>query len=125
MKYTKLKILLSPYKAQFDRSPRHIKIISMLCVIWLSTPIDLFDIFFPWAAFTDDLFIAGVLLKMLYKHGGLPEDKVITPIDLLKNLFGKDKDHKRTAMTYEDLAISAKIFLEQVSKENKIGISLT
>ena len=125
LKINKLKILLSPYKAQFDRSPRHIKVLSLLCVIWLSTPIDPFDILFPWAAFSDDLFIAGVLLKMLYKHGGIPEDKVITPVDLLKNLFGKDKDHKRTVMTYEELAISAKIFLEQVSKENKIGVSLT
>jgi hypothetical protein len=125
MKYTNLKILLTPYKAQFDRSPRHIKVLALLCVIWLSTPIDPFDILFPWAAFTDDLFIAGVLLKMLYKHGGIPEDKVITPVELLKNLFGKDKDHKRTVMTYEELSVSAKIFLEQVSKENKIGVSLT
>ena len=125
MKYTNLKILLSPYKAQFVRSPRHIKFMSILCVIWLASPIDPFDILFPWAAFNDDIFIAGLLLKMLYKHGGLPEDKVITPLELLKNLFGKDKDHKRTVMTYEELSISAKIFLEQVSKENKIGVILT
>jgi uncharacterized membrane protein YkvA (DUF1232 family) len=117
MKYNKLKILLKPYRAQFDRSPRHIKVMSILCVVWLASPIDLFDILFPWAAFTDDIFIAGVLLKMLYKHGGLPEDKVITPIELLKNLLGKDKEHKHTAMTYEELAISAKIYLEQVSKD--------
>jgi uncharacterized membrane protein YkvA (DUF1232 family) len=117
MKYNKLKILLKPYRAQFDRSPRHIKVISILCVVWLASPIDPFDILFPWAAFTDDIFIAGVLLKMLYKYGGLPEDKVITPIELLKNLFGKDKEHKHTAMTYEELAISAKIYLEQVSKD--------
>jgi len=117
MKYTNLKILLRPYKAQFDRSPRHIKIISTLCVIWLATPIDLFDILFPWAAFTDDLFIAGLLLKMLYKHGGVSEDKIITPLELLKKLFGKDQEHRHTVMTYEELAISAKIFLHQVSKD--------
>lgn len=125
MRIKKLKILLSPYRAQFDRSPRHIKALSLLCVIWLSTPIDPFDILFPWAAFTDDIFVAGILLKMLYKHGGVPEDKVITPIELLKILFGKDKDHRRIVMTYEELAISAKIFLEQVSKENRVGVSLT
>lgn len=125
MRIKKLKILLSPYRAQFDRSPRHIKALSLLCVIWLSTPIDPFDILFPWAAFTDDIFVAGILLKMLYKHGGVPEDKVITPIELLKILFGKDKDHRRIVMTYEELAISAKIFLEQVSKENQVGVSLT
>ena len=117
MKYNKLKILLKPYRAQFDRSPRHIKVLSILCVVWLASPIDLFDVLFPWAAFTDDIFIAGLLLKMLYKHGGLPEDKVITPIELLKNLFGKDKEHKHISMTYEELAISAKIYLEQVSKD--------
>jgi uncharacterized membrane protein YkvA (DUF1232 family) len=125
MRIKKLRILLSPYRAQFDRSPRHIKALSLLCVIWLSTPIDPFDILFPWAAFTDDIFVAGMLLKMLYKHGGLPEDKVITPIELLKSVFGKDKDHKRTSMTYEELAISAKIFLEQASKENRVGVNLT
>lgn len=125
MRIKKLKILLSPYREQFDRSPRHIKALSLLCVIWLSTPIDPFDILFPWAAFTDDIFVAGILLKMLYKHGGVPEDKVITPIELLKILFGKDKDHRRIVMTYEELAISAKIFLEQVSKENRVGVSLT
>ena len=125
MRIKKLRILLTPYRAQFDRSPRHIKALSLLCVIWLSTPIDLFDILFPWAAFTDDIFIAGILLKMLYKHGGLPEDKVITPIELLKSLFGKDKDHRRTSMTYEELAISARIFLEQASKENRVGVNLT
>jgi uncharacterized membrane protein YkvA (DUF1232 family) len=91
--------------------------LSILCVVWLASPIDPFDVLFPWAAFTDDLFIAGILLKMLYKHGGLPEDKVITPIELLKNLFGKDKEHKHIEMTYEELAISAKIYLEQVSKD--------
>jgi len=117
MKYNKLKILLKPYRAQFDRSQRHIKVLSILCVVWLASPIDPFDILFPWAAFTDDIFIAGLLLKMLYKHGGLPEDKIITPIELLKSLFGKDKEHKHTAMTYEELAISAKIYLEQVSKD--------
>ena len=125
MRIKKLRILLTPYRAQFDRSPRHIKALSLLCVIWLSTPIDPFDILFPWAAFTDDIFIAGILLKMLYKHGGLPEDKVITPIELLKSLFGKDKDHRRTSMTYEELAISARIFLEQASKENRVGVNLT
>jgi uncharacterized membrane protein YkvA (DUF1232 family) len=117
VKINKLKILLSPYKAQFDRSPRHIKIVSLLCVVWLSAPIDPFDILFPWAAFTDDIFIAGLLLKMLYKHGGVPEDKIITPLELLKKLFGKDQEHKHTVMTYEELAISAKIFLHQVSKD--------
>jgi hypothetical protein len=87
--------------------------------MWLSSPIDPFDILFPWAAFTDDIFIAGVLLKMLHKHGGVPEDEIITPIELLKKLFGKDKDHKHTDMTYEELAFSAKIFLERVSKDKE------
>lgn len=122
MKIAKIKIVLKPYKDQFDRSPWYIKTLSLLCVVWLSAPIDPFDVLFPWAAFTDDIFLAGMLLKMLYKHGGLPEDKVITPIELLKSLFGKDKDHRRTVMTYEELALSAIIFLEQVSKEqNRIG----
>ena len=57
--------------------------------MYLSVPIDLFDILFPWAAFADDLFLAGLLLKMLHKHGGLPEEDKTTPVELLRNLFNR------------------------------------
>lgn len=85
----RLNKLFKPYKAQFDRSPIRIKIIAILCVMYLSVPIDLFDILFPWMAFTDDLFIAGILLKILHKHGGLPEEDRTSPIELLKDIFKK------------------------------------
>lgn len=60
-----------------------------MCVMYLSVPIDPFDILFPWAAFSDDLFIAGLLLKMLHKYGGLPEEDKTTPVELLRNLFNR------------------------------------
>ena len=87
-----------------------------MCVIYLSVPIDPFDILFPWAAFSDDLFIAGILLKMLHKYGGLPQEESITPVELLKTLFGRDKDKGKT-MTDEEISLSTKIFLNDICKD--------
>ena len=103
--------VFKPYKAQFDRSPLHIKIIAVLCVMYLSVPIDPFDILFPWMAFTDDLFIAGILLKILHKHGGLPEEDKTSPIDLLREIFNRvDKKQEPTSL-------ATKIFLDEVCKD--------
>ncbi len=55
-------------------------------------PIDLFDILFPWMAYSDDLFLATVLLKLLHKYGGLPDEDKTTAKDLLKEVIGlKDR----------------------------------
>jgi uncharacterized membrane protein YkvA (DUF1232 family) len=102
--------VFKPYKAQFDRSPLHIKIIAVLCVMYLSVPIDLFDILFPWAAFTDDLFIAGILLKILHKHGGLPEEDKTSPIDLLRDIF------KRVDKKQEPTSLAAHLFIDNVCR---------
>jgi uncharacterized membrane protein YkvA (DUF1232 family) len=59
--------------------------------MYLSVPIDPFDILFPWMAFADDLFIAGILLKILHKYGGLPEEVLTSPIELLKDVFNRTK----------------------------------
>ena len=73
--------------------------------MYLSVPIDPFDILFPWAAFSDDLFIAGVLLKILHKHGGLPDEARITPVELLSDIFkrtDKSKDSSLAVKTFKD-----------------------
>jgi uncharacterized membrane protein YkvA (DUF1232 family) len=80
-----------PYKAQFYRCPIHIKVIAILCVMYLSVPIDPFDILFPWMAFADDLFLAGILLKILHKYGGLQEETLTSPIELLRDVFNRTK----------------------------------
>ena len=87
----KLKLALRPYKAQFKRSPTWVKIVAIICITYIMIPIDLFDILFPWIAYSDDLFIAGILLKLLHKYGGLPEEDKTTPIELIKSILGKDK----------------------------------
>ena len=92
--------VFKPYKAQFYRCPIHIKIIAVLCVMYLSVPIDPFDILFPWMAFTDDLFIAGILIKILHKHGGLPEEDRTTPRDLLRDIF-KRVDRSKDDQSYQ------------------------
>jgi uncharacterized membrane protein YkvA (DUF1232 family) len=105
--------VFKPYKAQFDRSPLHIKIIAVLCVMYLSVPIDPFDILFPWMAFSDDLFIAGILLKILHKHGGLPEEDKTSPIDLLREIFNRTN----TKTKIEHTSLSTKIFVDHVCKD--------
>jgi uncharacterized membrane protein YkvA (DUF1232 family) len=105
--------VFKPYKAQFDRSPRHIKIIAILCVMYLSVPIDPFDILFPWMAFSDDLFIAGILLKILHKHGGLPEEVRTSPIELLRDIFKRTNPKTKI----EHTSLSTKIFVDHVCKD--------
>jgi uncharacterized membrane protein YkvA (DUF1232 family) len=86
---------LKPYKEQFKRSPLWVKIVASLCIGWLLLPIDPWDILFPWIAFHDDLFIAGILLKLLHKYGSLPDEELTKPIDLLKDIFKKSEGIKK------------------------------
>lgn len=41
-------------------------------------------------AYSDDLFLAGVLLKLLHKHGSLPGEDKTTPMDIIKQLTKKN-----------------------------------
>jgi uncharacterized membrane protein YkvA (DUF1232 family) len=91
---TKIKNGLRPYVEQFKRCPRWVKIVATLCVMYLAMPIDLWDVLFPWAAFADDLFIAGVLLKLLHKYGGLPDEDHTSPLQLLKKIKAEPKKNK-------------------------------
>jgi len=58
-------------------------------------PIDPFDVLFPWLAYSDDLFIAGLLLKLLHKYGSLPDEVPVKPVDLIKDIFTKSGGIKR------------------------------
>ena len=75
------------YVAQFKRAPWWVKVIATLCLTYLVIPIAPFDILFPWMAFSDDPFMAGLLLKLLHKYGSLPEDEKLTPLQLLTKLL--------------------------------------
>ncbi len=75
------------YIAQFKRAPWWVKVIATLCLTYLVIPIDPFDILFPWMAFSDDLFIAGLLLKLLHKYGSVPGDEKLTPVQLLRKIL--------------------------------------
>jgi uncharacterized membrane protein YkvA (DUF1232 family) len=85
----KIKEIIRPYRNQFKRSPIWVKITVMICLVYIAIPIDLFDILFPWMAYSDDLFLATLLLKLLHKYGGLPDEDKTTPKDLLKQILGK------------------------------------
>lgn len=82
-----------PYVAQFKRSPIWVKSVAILCVLWLTMPIDPWDILFPWLAFHDDIFVATILLKLLHKYGGLPDEDRTTPKDIVAKLVNKKHKH--------------------------------
>ena len=63
--------------------------------MWIASPIDVWDIVFPFAAYADDLFLAGILLKLLHKYGSLPEEELSTPrylVDQIKTMVFLNKD---------------------------------
>lgn len=78
---------LRQYVAQFKRAPWWVKVIATICLTYLVIPIDPFDVLFPWMAFSDDLFIAGLLLKLLHKYGSIPGDEKLTPVQLLTKIL--------------------------------------
>lgn len=89
---TKIRNGLRPYVAQFKRSPLWVKVIATLCLAYLAMPIDPWDVLVPWLAWQDDLFIAGLLLKLLHKYGGLAEEDRMTPSQLLTNIVTAVKE---------------------------------
>jgi len=84
--------IAKPYIAQYKRSPLWVRIVSFLIIVYIATPIDPFDILFPWMAFSEDIFLAGVLLKLLHKHGALPEEDKTTPKDIINQIVRARKE---------------------------------
>lgn len=82
---------LRQYVDQFKRAPWWVKAIATLCIGYLVMPIDPFDVIFPWLAFSDDLFVAGMLLKLLHKYGSIPGDEQLTPVQLLTKIKAEIK----------------------------------
>ena len=87
-----LRDIAKPYIAQYRRSPLWVRIVSFAIVIYIATPIDPFDVLFPWMAFSEDLFLAGVLLKLLHKYGSLPEEDKTTPRDIMDQIIKARKE---------------------------------
>jgi len=81
-----LRDIARPYIAQYKRSPLWVRIVSFVIVIYIATPVDPFDVLFPWMAFSEDLFLAGVLLKLLHKYGSLPTEDRTTPSDIIEQI---------------------------------------
>jgi uncharacterized membrane protein YkvA (DUF1232 family) len=81
-----IKEIAKPYLAQYRRSPRWVRSLSFLIIMYIATPIDLWDILVPFAAYADDLFLAGVLLKLLHKYGSLPDEEQTSPRDIINQI---------------------------------------
>ena len=81
-----LRDIAKPYIAQYKRSPLWVRIVSFAIVIYIAIPVDPFDVLFPWMAFSEDLFLAGVLLKLLHKYGSLPSEDKTTPRDIIEQI---------------------------------------
>lgn len=50
------------------RAPLHVKLLTVLGVLYLASPIDLIPDFIPVIGQMDDILIAGLLIKMLSKY---------------------------------------------------------
>jgi uncharacterized membrane protein YkvA (DUF1232 family) len=85
----RFKAALQPLREQFRRAPLWVKVVAFICLVYILTPIDPWDVLVPWLAWQDDLFIAGVLLKLLHKYGARPEEEPSTAKELLRKLFTK------------------------------------
>lgn len=67
------------------RAPLHVKLLTVLGVLYLASPIDLIPDFIPVIGQMDDILIAGLLIKMLSKYAAegaqLPDPgKLLTKI---------------------------------------------
>jgi len=89
-----IRTIAKPYLAQYKRSPLWVKVVSSLIIAYIAFPIHLWDILFPWMAFSEDLFLAGVLLKLLHKYGSLPQEDKTTPRDIMDKIIA---DRKKNA----------------------------
>lgn len=83
--------IAKPYIAQYKRSPLWVKVVSFLIISYIAFPIHIWDILFPWMAFSEDIFLAGVLLKLLHKYGSLPSEDKTTPSDIIKQIIKERK----------------------------------
>jgi uncharacterized membrane protein YkvA (DUF1232 family) len=86
-----IKDIAKPYIAQYKRSPLWVKVVSFLIISYIAFPIHIWDILFPWMAFSEDIFLAGVLLKLLHKYGSLPSEDKTTPSDIIKQIVKERK----------------------------------
>jgi uncharacterized membrane protein YkvA (DUF1232 family) len=86
----RFKAAAGPYVQQFRRAPLWVKIVASICLGYLLIPIDPWDVLLPWLAWQDDLFIAGLLLKLLHKYGAEPNEELKTAKDLIRELFTKN-----------------------------------
>ena len=76
-----------PYVAQYKRSPRWVKSVTVACIVWMFIP-DFFDLI-PGIAYLDEILAATIMLKLLHKYGALPDEDPTKPIDLVKQILGK------------------------------------
>jgi uncharacterized membrane protein YkvA (DUF1232 family) len=81
--------IASPYIAQYKRSPRWVKAVTIVLIALILIP-DPFD-WFPGIAFIDELLYASVLLKLLYKYGALPDEVKKSAKDLVAEIVRKDE----------------------------------
>jgi uncharacterized membrane protein YkvA (DUF1232 family) len=76
-----------PYIAQYKRSPRWVKSVTVACIVWMFIP-DIFDLI-PGIAYLDELLAATIMLKLLHRYGALPNEDSTRPMDLVKEILGK------------------------------------
>lgn len=80
---------MQPLREQFRRAPLWVKVVASICLAYLLMPVDPWDVLLPWLAWQDDLFIAGLLIKLLHKYGARSDETPTSARELLRKLFTK------------------------------------
>lgn len=87
------KRLAEPYVAQYGRVPGWVKIATWVLIALMLLP-DLFD-WVPGLGLLDEVLYASILLHLLYKYGGLPDEEKKSAKDLVSEIFRKDTKNVR------------------------------
>ena len=82
------KRIAEPYVAQYGRVPGWVKIATWVLIALMLLP-DPFD-WIPGIAFMDEVLYASILLLLLYKYGGLPNEEKKSAKDLVTEIFSRD-----------------------------------
>jgi uncharacterized membrane protein YkvA (DUF1232 family) len=64
--------MINEFLKALRRAPLHIKLLTVLGLLYLASPIDLIPDFIPVLGQADDIVVAGLLLKLLTKY--LPDE---------------------------------------------------
>ncbi len=79
-----------PYISHYRRAPLWVQIVTWVLILLIILP-DPFD-WIPGLTLADEILYASLLLHLLHKYGALPDEDKKSPMDLIREILGKDAD---------------------------------